>query len=454
MLQEVEHKPFRENPYFGRYVDLLVRLHDAMRSGNEDEAERLREKMDEPGLHLNKDEIQWVKGLSSDLYMFDNDESFRPLDRTPLQLITDIKAATERSDGEAMLQLLRRASFVSPEHRAWFRSRAYELLGYYNLSLRFLAYASDQAPERPEYNYMILAKMVQQKDFVNARQAALHFLEMPNQPPKLRIIIAIALCSSTEDLPNEETRPFLLQASEIINSLMTAEQQNTLSSDDALMAWMILADAYFKLGEMDNALGADNKAVSVAPNNPYALEERGRHLLGTDRQGALEDFLAAANSGSRLPFPYLFVIREYLFQKQYSLAKDLSEKLISRTNVPRVQAQACEFLALAYYGLEYPASEVDGAYRRAIELSPENQRRRQNYDAIRASRLGISDAPQINLPALTPEEMQEMSSSETISTVNSFSSTNMSLGLLSVYNQQSFNQFTERIIREDYAAAA
>jgi Tfp pilus assembly protein PilF len=66
---------------------------------------------------------------------------------------------------------------------------------------------------------------------------------------------------------------------------------------------------------------------------------------------------------------------------------------MSQTSAPRVQAQAWEYLALAYHGLQYPASEVDEAYQRAIELAPENPRRKQNYDAIRASMLGIGDAP-------------------------------------------------------------
>ncbi len=83
MQQEVEHKPFHENLYFEQYVDLLISLHDAMRHGDEDEAERLREKMDAPGLHLNAAEIQRVKRLSSDLYRLDGDESFRPQDRSP-----------------------------------------------------------------------------------------------------------------------------------------------------------------------------------------------------------------------------------------------------------------------------------------------------------------------------------------------------------------------------------
>lgn len=440
MLQEIEHKSFRENPYFGQYVDLLIRLHDAMRNANEDEAEQLREKMDEPGLHLTRDEIQWVKGLSSDLYMFDNDESFRPLDRTPLQLITDIKAATERSDGEALLQLLRRADFISPEHRAWFRSRAYDMLGYYGLSLRFLAFASDQAPERLEYNYMILAKMVQQRDFANARQAALHFIESPDQSPKMKIIIAIALCSSCEDLSSEESRPFLLRSAELINSLMAAEQQNTLPPDDALMAWMILADAYFKLGDIESALIADDKALNVIPNNPYALEERGRHRLSTDRQGALEDFVAATHVNSKSPFPYLFVIREYLLQRQYLPAKDLSETFISRTDISHGRAQAFEFLALAYYSLGYSAPEVDEVYRTAIELAPDNQRRRQNYDAIRASNLGIGGTPQFVLPTLVPEDTQVPPTSEISS-------------IIGMYNQQSVNGFTERIFQEDYALA-
>ena len=78
--QEVQHRPFQENPFFGQYVTLLIHPHAAMRHGDEDEAERLREKMDGPGLHLNLDEIRWVKRLSADLYRLNGDESFRPLD--------------------------------------------------------------------------------------------------------------------------------------------------------------------------------------------------------------------------------------------------------------------------------------------------------------------------------------------------------------------------------------
>lgn len=327
MLQQLEHKPFRGNPYFEQYVDLLISLHDAMRHDDEDEAERLREKMDEPGLHLNADEIQWVKGLSSDLYMLDGDEDFRPLDRSPSQLLADIRTATERSNGNTMLQLLRRANFVSAEHRAWFRSRAYGMLGYYSLSIRFLAHAFDLAPERVEYSHMMLVKLVQQGDFSHARQTALHLLELPDQPPELRIISAIALCASTEDLSSEEAHPFLVQAVQVISSLLAAEQQGPLPVDESRVAWMVLAEAYSKLGETANA--------------------------------------------------------------------------------------------------------------------------------VRASRLGMGGRPEGNRLTLVSEVAERLSALETSSTADkSADITSQSLSLLGAYSQQSVNQFMERILSEDYAAAA
>lgn len=322
MLQQLEHKPSRGNPHFERYVDLLIRLHDAMRNGDEDEAERLREQMDEPGLHLNKDEIQWVKGLSSDLYMFDDDESFRPLDRPRLQLLSDIKAATDRSDGEAVLQLLRRAAFVSAEHRAWFRSRAYDMLGYSSLSLRFLSYASAQAPDRLAYNYMMLAKLVQQEDFGYARELALRFLRLPGQPPKMVILSAIALCASAKSLPDAEARLSLAQAIEAIDFLLAAQQQDALPPDDVQMARMVLADAHLKSAETGNT--------------------------------------------------------------------------------------------------------------------------------VEASRSGGGNAPEVGRPSLTLERVERLSALE----ANSGGSMSQALSLLGAYNQQSANQFTERILQEDYAAAA
>jgi len=294
MLQQLEHKPFRENPYFEQYVDLLISLHDTMRRGDEDEAERLREQMDAPGLHLSADEIQWVKGLSSDLYMLDDDESFRPLDRPRLQLLSDIRAATESSNGDAVLQLLRRADFISPEHRAWFRSRAYEMLGYNNLALRFLSYASSQAPERIEYGYMMLAGLIRQGDFDYAGQVALRLMALPNQPPELKIISATALCASTEGMSDEEARPFLVQATEVISSLMAPEQQSPLPADESRMAWMVLAEAYSKLGETGNAVKASRLGADSMPESNHLtlvdITRQSLSLLGAYSHQSVNQF--------------------------------------------------------------------------------------------------------------------------------------------------------------------
>ncbi len=453
---------FKDNPYFEQYLTLLIELHDALRRDDEEKADAIRERMDEPGYCLSPAEVRWVNRASADLYLLANAESFRPRTVSPQMLMMQLKRASDQGDGETMLDLLRQADFALPEHRAWFRSRAYEMLGYYSLSLLFLAFAADQRSEHFEYKYMLLAKILGQRDFVNARILAFHYADEPDQHPKLKILIAIALYRATRDVPPSEAEPLLEKAVNVASSIAVDSSTEALSQEDALMLWMILGACQYELGNIQEALAADTQALQLDPTNTNVLESRGRHQLRTDYANALVDFRRAVTLETPLPFPYLFLIREELLQRNYEAAKSLCDTLLARNKQPRVIAQAYEFLALAYYGLGRSLSDVQQVYGRSLKLVP-SERRQRNYQSLIVGSRGIVPEPEIMLPLLTIEEVEaieddiqddisvqppERKQTELVLHVNG-------LRDFSPLESQPFAaRFTEKLLREDLARAA
>jgi len=450
---------FKDNPCFEQYLALLIELHDALRRDDEEKADAIRERMDEPGYCLSSAEIRWVNRASADLYLLADAESFRPRTVSPQMLMRQLKKASDQSDGETMLDLLRQADFAPPEHRAWFRSRAYEMLGYYSLSLRFMAFAADQRSEHFEYKYMLLAKTLGQGDFINARILASHYAEEQDQHPKLKILIAIALYRSTGAVSPSDADPLLRKAVNVASSIPVDSFTNILSQEDILMLWMILGACQYKLGNVEEAIAADTQALQLDATNTNVLESRGRHRLQTDYTAALVDFRAAVTLKTPLPLPYLFIIREELLQRNYEAARSLCDTLLTRNRQPRIVAQAYEFIALAYYGLGRSFLDVQQAYGLSLKLVP-SERRQRNYQSLVVGNSGITTEPDIMLPLLSIEEVEDEVKEDTAVQPPDKIQAEVVLnakgfGDFSPLESQRFaTHFTDKLLREDLARAA
>lgn len=134
----------RQSRAVEQYVSLLIRLHEQMRSGDEEGAEETREQMDAPGLLLNEDEIGLVKGLSADLYLLSGEEVLRPSVLSKQELSLRLLDAYKSRDADLVLTLLRKAERPdSPSSSAYARSIAYGWLGLEEAARTFLLYASE-----------------------------------------------------------------------------------------------------------------------------------------------------------------------------------------------------------------------------------------------------------------------------------------------------------------------
>lgn len=151
---------FIENPHFREYEDLLIQLHQLFREGKEDsaEAEALRERMEVAGSWLSPMEADRLGGLSGDLYMLANDETYEEVEGSEqaLKLAEELQSALERRQWDRVLALLRkRPSSAAPARVAELRAIAYHQLGH-PAAVEFARYAVSHDPRSYHGKFLLL----------------------------------------------------------------------------------------------------------------------------------------------------------------------------------------------------------------------------------------------------------------------------------------------------------
>ncbi len=167
---------FVDNPDYVTYERLLIELHHLIGEGkgDDEEAEALRDQMDDPWYKLSPEEDDRLGGLSADLYMLQGDEVYEPYEGTREELITALGEALSRNDYENILSLLRKGTpFLRPAQVASLRGRCYAMLGHLETGLLFLRYAAEQEPEQVTHRLYILGLLTQ----LNRTQEALSEVE-------------------------------------------------------------------------------------------------------------------------------------------------------------------------------------------------------------------------------------------------------------------------------------
>ena len=124
------------------YISLLIQVQYSIQSNDTQKANLLRDKSEDID-DLTDAEIEWLYGVSGDLDMLTGDETFEAGELTPPQLVAALRERSEAGDGDGMLERLRQMSFLDTEHRAYFRARAYAVLGFTELAVVFIRLAAE-----------------------------------------------------------------------------------------------------------------------------------------------------------------------------------------------------------------------------------------------------------------------------------------------------------------------
>ncbi len=181
---------FADNPSYVQCEMLLKEVHRLIGEGkgDTDEADFIRDSMEEPEQGITPTEGARLRGLSADLYMLQDDEIYEPYEGTQEELRLRLNDAWEQGRYEAVLALLRKGTpFLTPERVAYLRGRCYAALGHLETALLFLRYAAERDPERAAYRVAVLDLLLKLHRADDALAEAASYLKATAEPLLLAV---------------------------------------------------------------------------------------------------------------------------------------------------------------------------------------------------------------------------------------------------------------------------
>lgn len=269
MIQQSSGSP----SWLSRYVTLLLSLHRLIASGEGDSeaADELRDKMDEPWMHLGPAEITLTNGLSADLYSLGREcvESERDVDASETSAL---KHAIGSENWPQALAILRRNQEKFPQDLV-LRLRG-EFWAYMELPAAALPFFEDVTRLRSldtseEQMYLTCAVLAGQAgDFVDRAREILD-----RAPDARRLLIASeVLFKAAAESESEEILREAISAAERGLNAMPDRGDSPVANHELLSAHVNLALGYDLLGESSRARQVCDDAIKLAPDDPNLLD--------------------------------------------------------------------------------------------------------------------------------------------------------------------------------------
>lgn len=132
------------------------------------------------------------------------------------------------------------------------------------------------------------------------------------------------------------------------------------------------------LGREGEAEAAYDKAILLSSEDEGALVARGVFDYKRRTELAVKDFRKAAEQGTRLVWPFLFLAHWSLASRRFNECVSWVDQGLERSRSSQVSADLYEWKAIALYELGAPSNTVSEAFSLATQLSPSSERIRRN----------------------------------------------------------------------------
>jgi|GEM_PF-907384 len=388
------------------YVKLLIEVHRLIQEGkgDTDEADKVREQMNEPWYEMTDEEQKRLQWLSHDLYAL-AEGSVQPIAMAPEERArygSEWGRAYAARDWDRALELLRHPPRDIPLHYvAFIQARIWEHLGAPEAALAFM-----QAAERlnaQEHAVSVMNLLGQLGQYDEEQSYAERILADPQAPVESLYLAASVLFRKFRELSRSQARPILERLVEVLGrALQAVPAERLLVPGVESFIVCLLGTCHERLGNRRQAEDLYAKALERKPNDHEILALRGILLQPSNPQAALTDFAQAARAGSQSVWPHFFLAGHALLEGRYHDAWQLCNKALQlRGRTPQIEAQLHEWLGLAQAALGQPMEIIRDRFAQALELDPANERRiRFNETVALKKRTGGS--PQIDLQAVRP----------------------------------------------------
>ncbi len=295
-----------------QYETLLVDLHRLNAVAGADAAVAARAVSDRMADYegcFDESDVDFLNGLSGDLYMLVDREVFDPdlvPDLTPATLPGRLSAASTDDRWGDLLTLLRAAPPPAPlrgDQVAYLRSKAYEGLGHVVPAVVFMDEAGRRSPAAINYPALALQLLDAGGMPDEAVRRAIRVIDDPDSPARVAIMAASVLCRQT-------MTSGLVSAASPAVARAVARMPLDLAAESLPS---VLFVGYATLAMFERQSGNDRAAADalaravdtpqVAPGQAlvHALATRERDLLRQGRFGSSEEVLVARSLMDAVP---------------------------------------------------------------------------------------------------------------------------------------------------------
>jgi len=378
-----------------------------------DEGELLRESMEWPWNHLDKDEIAEVRSISVDLY----GKLIHGLsDIDPKIALRSALDARDRGDFLEAMRLFRIcAPAMDPAQLAYARGTIWRAVREFGVAAEFFRFAADLEPTSATFRYFWLESLAKVDRPRAIQEAEAICLNSRNEPPRLALAAANMLITYANF---GGSQPTAIGMREVANVLQDSIDRLRIKESATEEGGRFLADAYrvlwschVLLGDRSSAGDAISRGLALAPEHPSLLVARGlqRYIAGDEGNAEL-DFEKAMTQGTHLFGPYLVLAYKRILDKDFRECLELCENAINRNPPAPVMAKLYEMMAICHYSLDFPPAVIRASLCAAVELTPDDQRLRANLREFEQAASSASPQP-IQWQMLSKIDVQQTAAS-------------------------------------------
>lgn len=379
------------SPSYAAIVRGLLRMHRLAEAGRfeSEEADAVRDAMDEPWYGLSASERVRVEGLSADLNALTDLPSERaaePMNPQAEGKLIEALEARQRGEWDRALGLLRRwDTHVSGASAAYLRGTIWLGAGDPAVAAVFFDRAARLDPANGNYQAALLRALKAADPREASRRAEQVLADSERRSPAAVAVALEVVLPTTSHLQEPEAAATCRRLAPLLERTL-ARLQEAEDTSPALVGMVVnlLALCHEQLGDSRRAYDCYSRAIQLDPRNDALLTARGGLMYGRSPQ-AQEDFEQAARLGSPLVWPYYFLAHSYLAAGRFEDARIACEQGLLKKASDRVRSELQEFLAISHAGLGYPEDVVRRGFEGAIRTDPSNDRARRNLERLESA---------------------------------------------------------------------
>jgi len=373
---------YSPNGHYRHYIRDTLQLFAFLDEGkfNSDEAERLRDAMEEPWLQLDKTEKTRLRGLVEDLnYIREERRPTFPAEagRSILKFASELRDVGHIDEALKVVRTFQ-AETCQPI-LSYFRGRAWLALGENDVALEFLkdAIKLDKDDQfRLLDMYMQVLRMV---DLKAAVALADKVLSAPDTQPASRVAFAVEAKQAVIDEASPDAlaqfASLVPVAQDVLDRMRDGETTLPLIVS---MTTALLAHLAERSGDKEQAYKAMTTLIEAENNNPILYALRGNIFFPAER--GVTDYLTAVRTGVKVAWPYLRLADYYLKQENHAESAKVCGQGLQLNGLPSKStgSELFNMLAISKAGLGSPQWEIEELFQIAIKLDPNNERPARN----------------------------------------------------------------------------